>query len=106
MIVLKCKMCGADLDPQENSTVCECDYCGTKQTIPAVDDDKKLKLYDRANRLRMNAEFDKAAGVYESIVTDFDSEAEAYWGMLLCKYGIEYSSRFWIKNSDLGSLIF
>lgn len=100
MIILKCKMCGADLDPQENSTVCECDYCGTKQTIPAVDDEKKLKLYDRANRLRMNAEFDKAAGVYESIVADFDSEAEAYWGMLLCKYGIEY-----VKNWATGNMI-
>lgn len=38
----------------------------------------------------MKNEFDKAAGVYESIVTEFPDEAEVYWGLLLCKYGIEY----------------
>ena len=38
----------------------------------------------------MACEFDKAAGVYESIVAEFPQEAEAYWGLVLCKYGIEY----------------
>ena len=33
---------------------------------------------------------DKAAGIYEAIVADFPDEAEAYWGLVLCKYGIEY----------------
>ena len=90
MPVIKCKMCGGDLNIVEDSTVCECDYCGTKQTVPKVDDEKKLKLFERANRLRTACEFDKAAGVYESIVADFDEEAEAYWGLILCKFGIEY----------------
>lgn len=38
----------------------------------------------------MNAEFDKASAVYESIVAEFPEEAEAYWGLCLCAYGIEY----------------
>ena len=90
MPVIKCKMCGGDLNIVEDSSVCECEYCGTKQTVPKVDDEKKLKLFERANRLRTACEFDKAAGVYESIVADFDEEAEAYWGLILCKFGIEY----------------
>lgn len=90
MPVIKCKMCGGDLNIVDDSTVCECEYCGTKQTVPKVDDEKKLKLFERANRLRTACEFDKAAGVYESIVADFDEEAEAYWGLILCKFGIEY----------------
>ena len=90
MAVIKCKMCGGDLSVEEGSTVCECEYCGTKQTVPRLDDEKKLKLFERANRLRTACEFDKAAGVYESLVADFDQEAEAYWGLILCKYGIEY----------------
>ena len=49
-----------------------------------------MKLFDRANRLRLNCEFDKAAAVYESIVSEFPEEAEGYWGNLLCSYGIEY----------------
>ena len=90
MALIKCKMCGGDLRLEEGSTVCECEYCGTKQTVPKLDDEKKLKLFERANRLRAQCEFDKAAGVYEAIVADFPEEAEAYWGLVLCKYGIEY----------------
>ena len=90
MTVLKCKMCGGDLNVLDEQTVCECEYCGTRQTVPKADDEKKLKLFARAGRLLRACEFDKAAGVYEAIVADFDQEAEAYWGLILCKYGIEY----------------
>ncbi|MCI6665248.1 MAG: DUF6273 domain-containing protein [Lachnospiraceae bacterium] len=90
MAILKCKMCGGNLEVQEGITVCECEYCGSMQTVPNVDDEKKFNLFTRANRLRSACEFDKAAGVYETIVADFQEEAEAYWGLLLCKYGIEY----------------
>ncbi len=90
MSVLKCKMCGGDLVIEPEMTVCECEYCGTKQTVPNIDDDKKVKLYERANRLRMRGEFDKSGSVYESLIEEFPEDAEAYWGNLLCKYGIEY----------------
>lgn len=90
MAVIKCKMCGGDLNVIEAMSVAECEYCGTKQTVPKVDNEKKLVLFGRANRLRLSNEFDKAAGVYESIIADFPEEAEAYWGLVLCRYGIEY----------------
>ena len=90
MSVIKCKMCGGDLELIEGSSVAVCEYCGSQQTVPAVDNEKKLTLFARANRLRLACEFDKAAGVYESIVADFPTEAEAYWGLVLCRYGIEY----------------
>lgn len=90
MAVFKCKMCGGTLEVQEGMTVCECEYCGSVQTVPQFDDEKKINLFTRANRLRSACEFDKASGVYETIVADFPEEAEAYWGLLLCKYGIEY----------------
>ena len=90
MAILKCKMCGGDLSITEGMTVAECEYCGSMQTVPTVDNEKKLTLFARANRLRAGCEFDKAAGVYETIVADFPEEAEAYWGLVLCKYGIEY----------------
>lgn len=89
-MIIKCKMCGGDLAFEPGSTVCECEYCGSKQTIPSVDSEKKTNLFNRANRLRMNSEFDKASAVYEQIVAEFPEEAEAYWGLCLCAYGIEY----------------
>lgn len=38
----------------------------------------------------MKAEFDRATELYEKILQKNDREAEAYWGLILCKYGIEY----------------
>ena len=90
MAAIKCKMCGGDLVLTPDSTVAECEYCGTRQTVPTADSEKKLTLFARANRLRLACEFDKAAGVYENIVSEFPTEAEAYWGLVLCRYGIEY----------------
>ena len=90
MAVLRCKMCGGQLNVSENKTVVTCEYCGSKQTLPTLDHEKKQNLFNRANRLRLANEFDKAAGVFESIVAEFPEEAEAYWGLVLCTYGIEY----------------
>ena len=83
-------MCGGNLTIENDERVCTCTFCGTQQTVPSLDNDKKIKLFERANRLRSMSEFDKAYGVYESIVEEFNEEAEAYWGLVLCKYGIEY----------------
>ena len=91
MPIFKCKMCGGALElHNETETVIQCDYCGTTQTMPNMDNEKKIALFNRANRLRFSCEFDKAANIYESIVAEFPEEAEAYWGLVLCKYGIEY----------------
>ncbi|MCD8159591.1 MAG: TIR domain-containing protein [Clostridiales bacterium] len=86
----KCKMCGGTLKIRGKETVAECEYCGSRQTVPSADNDKKMKLFKRANRLRFACEFDTAAGMYQSLVVEFPREAEAYWGLVLCKYGIEY----------------
>lgn len=90
MPVFKCKMCGGTLNITEGKTITICEYCGSTQTIPKLDDEKKLTLFNRAHKLRLENEFDKASCIYESIVVDFPAEAEAYWGLVLCKYGIEY----------------
>ena len=78
MAVIKCKMCGGDLVIEPGSTVAECEYCGSRQTVPTADNEKKLTLFARANRLRAACEFDKAAGIYESIVADFTDVAAIF----------------------------
>lgn len=88
---LKCKMCGSNLDIGDSITVCKCEKCGTSQTVPDIEDDKELKLFERAGRLRFNCDFDKAAGIYNTITDSYTEEAEGYWGLILCKYGIEYA---------------
>lgn len=90
MAVYKCKMCGGTLDVTEGQSVITCEFCGTTQTVHSFDDEKKITFFKRAEALRFRNEFDKASGIYETIVSEFPNEAEAYWGLVLCKYGIEY----------------
>jgi len=90
MAVFKCKMCGGDLDIAPGVTVAECEYCGTTQTLPKANEDVVRNLFNRANALRLKCEFDKAEQIYEKIVQEDNTESEAHWGIVLCKYGIEY----------------
>ena len=90
MAVFKCKMCGGSLDVPIGSSVIECEYCGTQQTLPKLDDEKRTNMYDRANHFRRNNEFDKAMAIYEQILNEDKTDAEAYWSIVLCRYGIEY----------------
>ena len=86
----RCKQCTAQLNFIEGATTVECEHCGTMQTLPRYGDENKNRALLRANDLRFHQEFDKAAGLYQSIVAEWPDEPEAYWGLCLCKYGIEY----------------
>ena len=90
MSVLKCKMCGGDLEVLQGMSVCECLYCGSRQTLPKMGSEKKNNLYDRASHFRRNNEYDKAMAIYEQILNEEAEDSETYWSILLCRYGIEY----------------
>ncbi len=90
MSVFKCKMCGGTIEVTPNLTTATCEYCGSLQTLPRMDSDRLERLYDRANHFRRSNEFDKAIGIYEQILAENGDDAEAYWSLVLCRYGIEY----------------
>ncbi len=90
MAVFKCKMCGGALEITAGDSVAVCEYCNTRQTLPRLDDEKRTQLYDRANYFRRENEFDKAMGIYEMILSEDKEDCESYWGIVLCRYGIEY----------------
>lgn len=90
MSTFKCKMCGGEIEFEQGATVGVCDSCGTKQTLPRLDDDRKANLYDRANHFRRNNDFDKAMGIYDQILAEDRTDSETYWSLVLCRYGIEY----------------
>ena len=90
MSVFKCKICGGALEIVGSTTVAECQYCGTKQTLPRLSDERISNLYDRANHFRRNNDYDKALSIYEQILSEDRSDSEAYWSIVLCRYGIEY----------------
>jgi tetratricopeptide (TPR) repeat protein len=83
-------MCGGDVVPEEGQNYGTCDSCGTTMTLPTVSDERKVNLFNRANHFRKQNEFDKALIAYENILNEDNTDAEAHWGVLLCRYGIEY----------------
>ena len=83
-------MCGGDIELAADKTLGTCEFCGSVQTLPKVNDEVVQNLFNRANNLRIKCEFDKAEQIYEKILQENDAEPEAHWGIVLCKYGIEY----------------
>lgn len=89
-MVFKCKMCGGDIIPIEGKNIGKCEYCGSIMTLPNLENEKIVNLYNRANNYRLENNFDKAYEIYESILELDNNQIEAHWGLLLCKYGVEY----------------
>ena len=90
MAILKCKMCGGDIVLNEEKTFYTCESCGTSMTLPKVSDEQRAALFNRGNHFRRIGEFDKALAIYENIVREDDTDAEAHWCCVLCRFGIEY----------------
>lgn len=100
MKTINCKMCGARLYAEENQSICTCEYCGSTATIPQINEERILNLFNKANNHRMNSEFDRAMATYESILDEDNRNAEAHWGLVLCRYGVEY-----VKDTKTGKMI-
>ena len=83
-------MCGGTLEAIEGTSTLQCSYCESTQTVHSLDNEVRNQMFDRANYYRMCNEFDKAIIIYENLIKEAPEEAEAYWGLCLCKYGIEY----------------
>jgi len=90
MLIFKCKMCGGDIVAEQGATFGTCDSCATTSTLPRANEEKLVNLFNRANHYRRLNEFDKALQVYENILNEDSRNAEAHWGIVLSRYGIEY----------------
>lgn len=90
MAMLKCKMCGGDMELSPDKTFGTCEYCGSTMTLPRISDEQRAARFNRGNHFRRLGEFDKALAVYENIVREDENDAEAHWCCALCRFGIEY----------------
>ena len=90
MAKIQCKMCGGLNDLPDGVTSGECQYCGSLTTFPKIADEQTENLYRRAEHFRRRNDFDKAVAAYESILDVNNEDPEAYWGLVLSRYGIEY----------------
>ncbi len=82
-----CKTCGNDDLTEISEGILKCKYCRHLTERPKENAD----LLERAHNLRFNSkDFDEAAKIYEEVIRLTPNEAEAYWGRVLCRFGIEY----------------
>lgn len=86
----KCKICGGQVQVDRAAGVCICEYCGTKQTIPLFTDDSSKQLYESGNNYLQHCEYDKAENVFNQLLSINPQEAEIYWDMVMCKYGVTF----------------
>ena len=90
MSKINCKMCGGKLNLPEGITAGECPYCGTTTTFPKISTEHHEQLYNRAEDFRRLCNFDKAITCYEDLIREMPDDAEAHWGLVLARFGIEY----------------
>ena len=89
-VIYECKCCGGEL-VEQSSGIGKCKSCRKIQSMPVA---TNIEHINRANRLRMRSNFDEAKDIYTRIIMENPEEAEAYWGIVLCRYGIEYVSDY------------
>ena len=113
-----CKSCGGSIYRQGSHYVCE--FCGNKWEIDSSND---VHAVDRANAWRAlrEGDFEKAAELFEHIISGEKKNHEAHWGLALAMSGIQYvtdisenkkvptcnniTESSFLKNADVGAAI-
>ena len=62
-MIIKCKMCGGDMEISSDQRTGTCEYCGSIMTLPRIDDEQRAAAFNRGNHFRRIGEFDKALTV-------------------------------------------
>ena len=86
-----CWACGAKLVPAPGALVYTCDHCQQKLFVPKSGYAKKQSVLNNASELLACGAFDDALVLFAEVAAKDPREVNAYWGQLLCEYGILYA---------------
>lgn len=86
----KCTYCGASLSFLEGAAYTECEFCGNQLSLKLSVDENIKQRKDMANTYYLANDFDSAKNLYQMVVADKPNDAESYWMMALCTFGINY----------------
>ena len=82
-----CNICGANYVYKNGKWVCPaCDNIKQEE----ITNEEVVLLTNASTKLRM-ADFDDAEELYRDCIKKYPNNAEAYWGLILSKYGITFS---------------
>jgi len=83
-----CRCCVHELFFPEGMNTLECAACGTLNTRPPSQ--SASADLTRAVQQRMACDFDDAAQSYQQVLRQHPGDHEALWGLVLCRYGVQY----------------
>lgn len=90
MANIRCRRCGGQNAINGQNSIIHCEYCGEMISVPYFQNDREQVMFERANSCLKRCAFDEALENFQNIKDNYPDEPEAYWGILLCRYGIEY----------------
>ena len=88
----KCKNCGGVMQATTNENgVLNCEYCGSIFTIPKKDSNSEVLYFLRIGEHNLDTcRFDEAYTAFEKASQLNINESEAYWGMALAEFKVQY----------------
>ena len=87
---MRCETCGGELKYSEDRKRAVCLNCGNEYYFKEEKSEALVLALNLANKARLANDFDGAIQKYEAVVENNPTDAEAYWGLVLSTYGIEY----------------
>ena len=107
MGVFNCKMCGGPLNVTPGATIVKCEYCRTLQTLPPLDEPKKIEedpksnentiaypLLRRAFMCIEDGEFRQAGKLLDEVLNRYPENAHAYLGKLMINLRVKTPYEF------------
>ncbi|MBR3764335.1 MAG: TIR domain-containing protein, partial [Clostridia bacterium] len=89
MSVIVCRTCGYEMSVPDGQELVPCLACGTNNSVPAQEADIGDMLR-RATAQRLRCDFVHAESSYQYVLRESPEEHEALWGLVQCRYAIEY----------------
>lgn len=86
----KCEQCGGSMIPDKKSRKMVCQSCNSVRPLFLSEEERYIRNYNRANRLRISRDYEGALEIYSNLIAEYTCGTEVYWQMVLCKYGVEY----------------
>ncbi|HBD05980.1 MAG TPA: hypothetical protein DCY93_01025, partial [Firmicutes bacterium] len=100
---IKCKNCGATIDlSKAKDGVVECEYCGSIFTIPKKETSTEaLSFLHQGEHDLDTCRFDDAYTAYSKAAEYDSNEPEAYFGMSLAEFKVQYIKDKIIKKDEI-----
>lgn len=90
MELLRCTQCKGDLQLSDDGLFGRCIFCGATYHFKNEKNARLISLLNQANISRLKGDFDGSILAYQIALKEDETDADAYWGIVLSTFGIDY----------------